>query len=65
MVFGDVTERDPRSLGDSECSAFELGMRARDAKALQQVAFDQLASAGAVKASQSRPKAGTPARCAG
>ena len=30
MVFGDVTKRDPRSLGDDECSAFELGIaRAR------------------------------------
>ena len=64
MVFGDVTKRDPRSLGDSECSAFELGMTPRDAKALQQVAFDQLASAGTVKPSPSPLKTSSPARCA-
>jgi hypothetical protein len=26
MVFGSVTGRDPRSLGDAECSGFELGL---------------------------------------
>jgi hypothetical protein len=48
MVFGVLTGRDPRSLGDNECSAFELGFTRREVKALQQVAFDQLASAGTV-----------------
>lgn len=43
MVFGDVTGRDPRSLGEGECAAFELGMPVPDVHALQQVAFDQLA----------------------
>ena len=43
VIFGDLTGRDPRSLGDTECSAFELGMSKAEAKALQQVAFDQLA----------------------
>ena len=42
MAFGDLTGRDPRSLGDGECSAFELGMSVAEVKALQQVAFDQL-----------------------
>jgi hypothetical protein len=64
MVFGDVTKRDPRSLGDGECSAFELGIAAREAKALQQVAFDQLASGGAVTPSVSQAKTGAPVRCA-
>ena len=50
MIFGNVTGRDPRSLGDAECSAFELGFARADVKALQQVAFDQLASTGAVTA---------------
>jgi lysophospholipase L1-like esterase len=63
MVFGDVTRRDPRSLGDGECSAFELGIAARQAKALQQVAFDQLASGGAPITSVSQGKTGGPARC--
>ena len=43
VVFGSLTGRDPRSLGDTECSAFELGFRRAEVKALQQVAFDQLA----------------------
>ena len=29
MVFGSVTGRDPRSLGENECSAFELGISTR------------------------------------
>jgi len=48
VIFGSLTARDPRSLGDTECSAFELGFGRAEAKALQQVAFDQLASTGAV-----------------
>lgn len=42
MVFGEVTGRDPRSLGSGECAAFELGMSPTVAAALQQVSFDQL-----------------------
>ena len=42
MVFGDVTGRDPRSLGTTECAAYELGISGVDARALQQVAFDEL-----------------------
>jgi hypothetical protein len=62
MVFGDLTGRDPRSLGEAECSAFELGMPVSEVKALQQVAFDQLAAAKQVTP---RPpaKASAPARC--
>src|SRR6478672_8761513 len=45
VVFGSLTGRDPRSLGVRECSAFELGFRQAEVRALQQVAFDQLASA--------------------
>jgi hypothetical protein len=62
MVFGDVTGRDPRSLGDGECSAFELGVTSANAKALQKVAFDQLSSAKALKPALRPPS--TPARCA-
>jgi hypothetical protein len=61
VVFGSVTGRDPRSLGDNECSAFELGFSRSQAKALQQVAFDQLASAGAV--ASAGPKAVNRVRC--
>ena len=45
MIFGTLTGKDPRSLGDSECSAFELGMSRAEVKSLQQVAFDQLGAA--------------------
>ena len=63
VIFGSVTKRDPRSLGDNECSAFELGISRAEAKALQQVAFDQLASAGAVTAAPAAAATGQPARC--
>jgi len=48
VIFGQLTGRDPRSLGDTECSAFELGLSKAEAKSLQQVAFDQLAVTNAV-----------------
>jgi hypothetical protein len=51
VVFGSVTGRDPRSLGDNECSGFELGLSTKQVAALQQVAFDQLAAAGGLTAS--------------
>jgi hypothetical protein len=63
MVFGTLTGRDPRSLGEYECSGYELGMSRPQVKALQQVAFDQLA--GAVTAAPLvLPKQTSPARCA-
>ena len=46
VVFGQLTGLDPRSLGANECSALELGLNQTQARALQQVAFDQLASEG-------------------
>ncbi len=59
-----MTGRDPRSLGENECSAYELGLSASEAKALQQLAFDQLASTGAVTAAPLvLPKAVNPERC--
>jgi Domain of unknown function (DUF4886) len=45
VIFGDVTGRDPRSLTDRECAAFELGLSTAQVKALQQVAFDELTNA--------------------
>jgi hypothetical protein len=45
VIFGSLTGRDPRSLGENECSGFELGLPTALVKALQQVAFDQLGSA--------------------
>jgi len=63
MVFGDLTGRDPRSLGEAECSAFELGVPPAEAKALQQVAFDQLATTRKLTAAAARTRT-PPARCA-
>ena len=64
VIFGSVTGRDPRSLGQNECSAYELGLSRSEARALQQVAFDQLAGTGAVAAAPLvLPKAVNPERC--
>jgi hypothetical protein len=63
MAFGDLTGRDPRSLGVGECSAFELGMPVAEVKALQQVAFDQLSVAKTPKTVPSRSAQKAPARC--
>ena len=48
VVFGNVTGKDPRSLGENECSAYELGMSRPQVRALQLAAFEQLASEGKV-----------------
>jgi hypothetical protein len=50
VVFGNLTGLDPRSLGENECSAFELGMSRSEVQGLQQVAYEQLASEGKVSA---------------
>ena len=64
VVFGGVTGRDPRSLGENECSAYELGLSRAEVKALQQVAFDQLASAGTMApAPLVLPRPVNPERC--
>jgi hypothetical protein len=64
MVFGKVTGRDPRSLGEQECSALELGLSMRQAAALQQVAFDELAANGKIEPLAPKPSvAGGAPRC--
>jgi hypothetical protein len=64
VIFGDITGRDPRSLGPNECSAYELGLSRPEATKLQQVAFDQLAGTGAVTPSPLvLPKPVNPERC--
>jgi hypothetical protein len=50
VLFGSLTGRDPRSLGGNECSGFELGFSPEQVGALQQVAFDQLAVNGPLRA---------------
>ena len=64
MVFGDLTGLDPRSLGRQECSAFELGVPAAEAAALQKIAQEQLAAARKLKPITARPSAAAaPTRC--
>ncbi len=63
VVFGSLTGRDPRTLGDNECSAYELGMSRPQVKALQQIAFEQLGTA-VTPSTAVTPAAGTPKRCA-
>ena len=50
VIFGHLTGRDPRSLGDNECSGYELGLSRDEVKKLQQVAYDELAVVKAVTA---------------
>jgi hypothetical protein len=64
VIFGQLTGRDPRSLGSLECSAFELGLSRTEARTLQQVAFDELATSGAMAHNAQPPPAeGNPQRC--
>ena len=64
VVFGSLTGRDPRSLGENECSGYELGLDRTQVRALQQVAFDELTAASIVKpAPLVLPKPVNPERC--
>jgi uncharacterized protein DUF4886 len=64
VVFGSLTGRDPRSLGDNECSAYELGLDRPQVKALQQIAFDQLVTVKTITpAPLVLPKPVNPERC--
>jgi hypothetical protein len=64
VVFGRVTGLDPRALGDRECSAFELGLSRAQTRALQNVAFDELAAMGTVAHNAPPPPTeGNPQRC--
>ena len=65
VLFGAITGKDPRVLGEFECSGFELGLSTPQVGALQQVAFDQLAAEGTLGRAQGRPavKAAQPAKC--
>jgi len=63
--FGAVTKKDPRLLGEAECSAFELGLARPQVRALQQIAYDELAAAKLVESGSARPAAASPRACAG
>jgi hypothetical protein len=65
VIFGQITGRDPRSLGRTECSAFELGLSADQASALQQIAFDELAASRAIAPQPHPSTEGSARRCTG
>jgi hypothetical protein len=44
MIFGDVTGKDPRTLGAGEMAARELGFSPAQTTTMQQIAFDELAA---------------------
>ena len=62
VMFGHFTQLDPRTLGAGECAAYELGFSPAQASALQQVAFEQLLSAGRVKPAAALPPVASPQR---
>jgi len=65
VLFGAITGKDPRLLGEFECSGFELGLSAPQVGALEQVAFDQLTAEGTLPAAQAKPavKTTAPTKC--
>jgi hypothetical protein len=64
VLFGNITGRDPRSLGDNECSGFELGLSSGQVAALQQIAFDQLTAEGqSTAAAVAAAKSSVPSKC--
>lgn len=64
VVFGNVTGLDPRSLGENECSGYELGMSRSEIQGLQQAAFNQLAKENRVQAAPLvLPRSTSPAHC--
>ena len=65
VVFGSVTGLDPRSLGENECSGFELGLSRPQVAALERIAFEQLVASGGVKPAPGKwAQAKAPAHCA-
>ena len=64
VVFGNITGLDPRSLGENECSAYELGFSRAQVQGLQQFAFEQLANENRVtSAPMLLPRPAAPQRC--
>ena len=64
VVFGSITGLDPRSLGENECSGYELGLSRPQVAAFEQIAFDQLAAGGAKLVPMKPAKAAVPEHCA-
>ena len=46
VIFGAVTGLDPRSFGEKETAAYELGLSPVQARGLQKAAYDQLRAEG-------------------
>ena len=63
VVFGSLTGRDPRSLGDGECSGLALGLSRRQMTALQQVAHETLAAVASVNGAPAAGSVARPNRC--
>ena len=63
VVFGTLSGRDPRSVGASECSAWELGFSSTQTIALQQVAYEQLVREGRIEQSAAPAQRSDPQRC--
>lgn len=64
VIFGRVTGHDPRSLGENECSGYELGFSRPVVAALQQVAWEQLTSEMPLEAAPLElPSPVNPERC--
>jgi hypothetical protein len=64
VVFGSLTGLDPRTLGQNECSGFELGLSSAQVRALQQVAFDELSAQRPIKSAPlAVPVSEAPQRC--
>ena len=65
VVFGSVTGRDPRLLGTAECSGYELGLSREQVRALQSVAYEQLAQDGRIQPGRAgeQPNNARPLRC--
>lgn len=63
-IFGSITGRDPRALGQHECAAADLGISPAQAGALQAIAFDQLSAAGSVMAPPASAAPARPVVCA-
>ncbi len=63
VLFGSITGRDPRSLGEGECSGYELGLSAAQIRALEHVAFEQLAAEGTKAAPPPAGGPSAPAAC--
>ena len=64
VVFGSITGLDPRSLGENECSGYELGLSRPQVGAFEQVAFDQLAAGGARLVPMKPARPAVPEHCA-